>query len=359
MRFFLCRWVPQAVALGFALAAAGAGQARISAPAPAPVNLHPQLSADATPVAFYRQIPAQDFGKLVVNAFENARFSRAGTRKLQDGRVVYTFVRTVTLSQGPRDIRVLVRTDGDVDKHGRCQACFLRLADVLGVDTLRWAPSEEAVTQVPAAERLAAMPWIDQYTLSSVIFPAVDQAYAHIRVAGQRWMNPGSGFNYRPRWEGEKNLYDNAFAGVPRAALKTAIVDAWRAAGFVFQGEEGDAAESSVSTLRFVFPLAPGGSDGVVYKLGLVSQVDASGQCQTCETQDQFDAYQTLPPAGLAGMVDRLTLQSRFSAARAQAYDRLKQATQRYVRPNSTFVVPPAPAPLGSPRPQPLPVAVT
>ena len=58
-------------------------------------------------------------------------------------------------------------------------------------------------------------------------------------------------------------------------------------------------------------------------------------------------------------MSSRLTLESRFTAARMQALEKLKSGTEHYLRPETVFTIPPKPAPLGSPRPQIQPPIVT
>ena len=58
-------------------------------------------------------------------------------------------------------------------------------------------------------------------------------------------------------------------------------------------------------------------------------------------------------------MSSRLTLESRFTAARMQALEKLKSGTEHYLRPETVFTLPPKPAPLGSPRPQIQPPIVT
>lgn len=320
-----------------------------------PLDLHPRGS-DAVAVAGYQGVKADAWRKQVQSAFERAGFALKQTRKGPGGVVAYRFEKQVALSQGPRNVEVEVRTDGQVDAQGRCVACFLRLADVQGLDApARLSPGE--VRETPAKERLTALPWLDQYTLSRAIFPALDQAYADMRTAGQAWQMPNMPFRYEPRWRGDSNVHQNAYAGQTPAQLKALIVGAWTAAGFVLVKELP--VGTNEIRLEFAFPMSKNSAEGVAYPIRLVLQTDAQGLCQTCETQDEFNPHQSLPPAGLAGMRDRLSLQSRFSAARKLAYDKLKAASEGQLRSGSTFLTPPEPAALGSPAPRVLPPAVT
>ena len=157
--------------------------------------------------------------------------------------------------------------------------------------------------------------------------------------------------------------------------LKTAIIDSYRAAGFTFVNDDQLDAAIGRSELEFSFPLDPDkGAGGVVYKVSLAAQFhdrNASGSgtssksssnssnCYPCEMSEAYDPYQQLPPAGLSGMTNRLSLEPRFAAARTLALERLKAATERYLRPGTLFLTPAKPAALGSPRPTIIPMAVT
>lgn len=321
-----------------------------------PLDLHPRGS-DAVAVAGYQGVKADVWRKQVQSAFEREGFVLKQTRQGPGGSLTDRFEKQVALSQGPRSIALELRTDGQVDAQGRCVTCFLRLADVQGLDAPpRQSPSELA-QGILTRERLTVLPWLDQYTLSRAIFPAIDQAYADIRAAGQAWQIPSMPFRYEPRWRGDINVHQNAYAGQTPAQVKALIVGAWTAAGFVLVKESPMGTDGTL--LEFAFPMSEKSAEGVAYPIRLINQVDAKGLCQTCETQDEFDPHQSLPPAGLAGMRDRLSLQSRFSAARKLAYDKLKAASEGQLRSGSSLLTPPEPAALGSPAPRVLPPAVT
>ena len=318
-----------------------------------PLDLHPRGS-DAVAVAGYQGVKADVWRKQVQSAFERAGFVLQQTRKGPGGLLAYRFEKQVALSQGPRSVEVEVRTDGQVDAQGHCVTCFLRLTNVQGLDEPR---PQTPDAYVRAAERLVVLPWLDQYALSRTIFPAIDQAYADMRTAGQAWQMPNMPYRYEPRWRGDSNVHQNAYAGQTPAQVKALIVGAWTAAGFVLVKELPIGTDEI--RLEFSFPMSKNLAEGVAYPIRLINQTGANGLCQTCETQDVFDPHQSLPPAGLAGMRDRLSLQSRFSSVRKLAYDKLKAASEGQLRSGSTFLTPPEPAALGSPAPRVLPPAVT
>lgn len=308
----------------------------------APILLHPRSTPSALPVATYRGLKVGDFRQLVKSAFEGAGFTQATVTTTKEGAARYHFMAAVPVDSQLHRIAVVVAADENADRNGRCAPCFLRL------------------TTLPELAVLQKLPWLTQYELSSTLFPAIDQAYARIQRQGQAFMDASQGFSYRHQWQGERNLLENAFAGIDLPALQAATIEAYRAAGFVFVGDMSKDPAQGRSELVFSFPIDPDqASAGVVYKLSLWSQLDARGACATCEMREAYDPYQPLPPAGVSGMPARWTLESRFTAARALAFERLRDATARHLRPRTSFVVPPKPAPLGSPRPARAPIVVT
>lgn len=326
-------------ALAIILGMASPGSASVEF-AGAPILLHPRPGTNTVPVAAYRNIRREDFRKLVVGAFENAGFALTAMDSSKDGAARYHFLYPLKVGRDTQKIRLVLRVDEHLDRSGRCADCFLRLADLVDVAALQ------------------KLPWMDQYEASSRIFPAIDDAFASIRANGQRFLVAGSGFHYRNWWRGERNLHENSYTGIDLPGLKSAIVDAYRAAGFTPVPDQEDEAGSK-TVLVFSFPIDPARAPGVVYKVLLPSRLDERGICNPCETWEAYDPYQPLPPSGLSGMSSRLTLESRFTAARELAYQRLKETTERYLRPGTVFTVPPKQAPLGSPRPAPMPVVVT
>jgi hypothetical protein len=173
-------------------------------------------------------------------------------------------------------------------------------------------------------------------------------------------MDARFGFHYQDQWRGERNLYENSFIGVGLPDLKAVTIASYRAAGFTFVGDD-DQKDSAMSRSELVFscPVDPDQAAGVAYKVMLAGQFNEHGACFPCEMREVYDPYQQLPPAGLSGISNRLSLESRFTAARTLAFDQLKGATERYLRPGTEFFVPPKPAPLGSPRPRPIPPVPT
>ena len=304
-----------------------------------PIMLHERTSPNAFPVAIYRGIKVDDFRKLVISAFESARFSLTAIEKSKDGTAQYKFFYSVATGGKIQRVDVVLRVDENLDKSKRCANCFLRL------------------TMIPDLPSLQSSSWMLQYDLSRQVFSAIDQAYASIHDLGRKSMDVDFGFNYKNKWRGEKNLYENSFVGIDPSSLRTMIIDAYSVAGFKLAGDTKK--DSIFSELTFSFPIAPDQTEGVVYKISLASQLDASNRCYPCEISEVYDPYQRLPATGLSGMSSRLTLESRFTAARMQALEKLKSGTEHYLRPETVFTIPPKPAPLGSPRPQIQPAAVT
>jgi hypothetical protein len=307
----------------------------------APVLLHPRRTSNGLPVAIYQDTKLENFRKLVIGAFEDSRFSLTSIAKTKDGATQYKFSYPVPVGRNVQSIEVVVRVDENLDKSNRCARCFLRLAEL---------------PDLPALQKL---PWMTQYEVSGHVFPAIDRAFAKIRADGQSVMDASFGFNYQDQWQGERNLYGNSFVGIDLPGLKAATIDSYRVAGFRFMGDDQKEPATGRSELVFSFPIDPDQPEGVVYKILLVDLLDERGNCYPCEISEAYDPYQQLPPAGLSGMSNRLSLESRFTAARTLAFERLEVSTERYLRPRSMFLVPPKPAPLGSPRPRPVPAVVT
>ncbi|WP_156909322.1 hypothetical protein [Ottowia thiooxydans] len=306
-----------------------------------PLQLHPQVTAGPMPTAIYSNIKIDNFRKLVIGAFEDANFSLVSITKAKDEETYYKFSYSVPVGKNNHSTEMVVRVDENLDKNKKCARCFLRQVSL------------------PEFSALTDLPWMAQYELSSSIYPAIDQAFATIRVNGQAYMDKGYVFNYKNRWHGERNLYNNSFVGIELSALKAAVINSYRTAGFIFVGEQEKDSSVNVLELSFSFPINPDQGGGAVYKVILANQIDLNRACYPCEMQESYDPYQQLPAAGLSGMSNRLTLEARFAAARTLAFEKLKSATERYLRPRSVFVVPTKPAPLGSPRPSPVPVVVT
>lgn len=308
----------------------------------APLLLHPRLSSNTLPVAAYRDIKVEEFRKLVIGAFEEARFSHVAVERTKDGATHYRFSYTVPVGKGVQNVALLVRVNETLDKRNRCAPCFLRLAEL---------------PDIPSLQRL---PWMTQYALSSAIFPAIDRAFGHIRANGQAALDKNFPFDYQNQWHGERNLQDNAFVGIGFVDLKAATINAYRAAGFTLVSDAQADLTNSRSELVFSFPIDPDQTAGVVYKVIVAAQFNEHGKvCYPCELKESYDPYQQLPATGLTGMSSRLTLESRFTAARTLAFERLKQGLGHYLRPGTDFLVPPKSAPLGSPRPSPARFVVT
>lgn len=305
----------------------------------APILLHPSTASEAFAIAAYKGMQAENFSKMVSTAFENAGFSSRTSERMKDGTVRYTFAYPVAMEGQVQNIEVVLRTDENIDKKGRCATCFLR------------------TTVLTDFAHLQQAPWMLQYAVNRQVLPAIDQAYASIQQDGQAFMDGSLGFDYKNQWQGEKNLYENSFVGIEQTSLKSTVIDAYRAAGFIFQGDIRK--DLRVSDLVFSFPVDPDQAEGVVYKISLASQLDASDRCYPCEITEVYDPYQKLPAAGLSGMSKRLTLESRFAASRALALEKLKNSTAQFLRAGTMFTMPPKPAPLGSPRPHIRPMTVT
>lgn len=311
-------------------------------PSHAPLLLHPRLSPNTLPVAAYRDIKVEDLRKIVISAFEDSQFSLTTMEKTKDGETHYKFSYPVPVGKGVHNIELLVRVNENLDKHKRCANCFLRLAEL---------------PDLPALRNLL---WMAQYEVSSAIFPAIDRAFGKIRANGQFAMDRSFQFEYRDQWKGERNLYENSFVGIDLSDLKAATIDSYRAAGFTFVRDDQKESTEARSELVFSFPIDPDQAAGVVYKVVLAAQFNERGRgCYPCEMKEAYDPYQQLPPAGLLGISNRLSLESRFTAARSLAFERLRSGTEQYLRPRTVFLVPPKPAPLGSPRPAPVPAVAT
>jgi hypothetical protein len=149
----------------------------------------------------------------------------------------------------------------------------------------------------------------------------------------------------------------NSYVGVKFSSLERDVIQAYRNAGFLFSEER--VVDNLSTLLTFSFPITGDGKEGVVYRVYFFTQLTPDGLCTRCNMFESYDPYQKLPQLGVSAIPDRLTLESRFSAARTRAFELLKDSTLRYLRPGTDFVIPPKPVPLGSPIPAPSPPVVT
>lgn len=276
---------------------------------------------------------------MVGKAFQKSGFSLVAVDEQKGKSTVFQF----RFDADPKSRlapTVLMSADELPDSRRRCNPCFLRFAEIKNVQEIK------------------ALPWMAQYDLSARLIPAIDNAYSTIESVGREHLDPAFPFSYKREWEGEKNLYGNSFVGISLPGLKEAVVRAYRSAGFVPIENELPSRPSELA-LTFSFPVDPARDGGVVYKVMIYSQYDADGHCHPCEVAEQYDPYQQLPAAGLSGVLNRATLESRFTTARSAAFESMRSELERYLRPRSAFLVPPKRAPLGSPPPPPTPPVVT
>lgn len=306
-----------------------------------PFFIHYSERRSEVPIAIYDGIRIEDFRKLVIAAFEQSGFSLVEVIERKDLATSFKFSYPMGSTKGVARIFLVVRVNENPGRKGFCGSCFLRDPELIGASSVSEAT------------------WMAQYELSSRIFPDMDRAFLQIQSSAKKYMNEKFGFNYRLQWKGEKNLFENSFVGARLPDLKALIVQSFRDAGFAFVGDDTEGVLAKSSYLTFQFPVDPESNAGAIYKVWLSSQFDADGSCHPCEVVESYDSHQSLPASGLMGMASRLTLESRFAASRILAYDKMKAATEKYLKPGSTFSVPPKQAPLGSPRPRLLPPVVT
>lgn len=307
--------------------------------APSVLDLTYKVGRPTFPAAAYRNISVAEFRLLVRKAFQASGFSFVSVDEQKGKSTIIQFDLIVDpkINLNPK---IRISTDELLDGRRRCNPCFLRFAEI---------------SNAPEIKRL---PWMAQYDLSALLVPAIDKAYSNIEASGREHLDPSFGFNYKHQWMGEKNLFGNSYAGISLPDLKERIVNAYRNAGFI--PIEGDInSKTSSLELTFSFPIDPPKDGGAVYKLNILSQYDAGGHCYPCEVVEMYNPYQRLPPAGLSGVLNRATLESRFSAARNTAFENIRTDLERYLRPRSGFSMPSKTAPLGSPPPPPTPIVVT
>ncbi|MDQ0070543.1 hypothetical protein J2W34_002328 [Variovorax boronicumulans] len=294
----------------------------------------------ALPVATYRGMSTSEFRSMVRKAFQESGFTFVSANSQKDKPTVIRFELIIN-PKTEINPTILVSIDESLlDSRRNCNPCFLRF------------------TEISNEQEMKALPWMMQYKLTSLLLPAIDKAYSNIELSGRTHLAPSFSFNYKPQWKGEKNLFGNSYTGIGLPDLKERLINAYRSAGFT-PIENDVNLKSSELDLIFSFPIDPAKDGGAVYKLKINSQFDANGHCYPCEITENYDPYQRLPPAGLSGVFDRATLESRFSAARSTAFENMRIDLESYLRPRSGFTVPAKLAPLGSPRPPPTPIAVT
>lgn len=303
------------------------------------LDLSYRATGSALPVAAYENISSEDFRSMVRKAFQQAGFSQVSVDHLKNGAQAMRF-RFDLKSTANFRAEVLVHFDELLDGRKRCAPCFLRRAEIDNSPSMRM------------------LPWMDQYDLNAALVPAIDQAFFTLESSGRKYLVPSFEFAYRQQWTGERNLFGNSFVGISLPDLKQKIVHAYRRAGFIPAAVEASSRNADME-LAFVFPLDPSNDAGAIYKVNIFSQYDKRGDCHPCEVVENYNPHQQLPAAGLSGVLSRATLESRFTAARDAAYEGVRIELERYLRPRSTFSIPPKPAALGSPPPKLTPPAAT
>jgi hypothetical protein len=299
-----------------------------------PIELHKNYLSNAMPIAVYKNIKIDDFKKLIVMAFEGSNFSLVSITETRDQDTLYKFSYPISFDEKLQNINLILRTNETKDSKKRCADCFLRIHQKIDDANVK------------------TLPWMTQYELSSKFFPDIDKAYYEIQRNGQKYMDQKFGFNYKNQWSGERNLWPtgNAFVGVSLSDLKRQVTQAYTEAGFVLRQDTSQGEKVSPLELIFNFPMDAEKIGGVVYKIRFLNQFGMNDVCYPCEVAEIYDPHQQLPAAGILGIPDRLTLESRFIAGRARAYEQLKTQAARYLRPRTVFLIPSKPAPLGSPR---------
>jgi hypothetical protein len=303
--------------------------------------LHYKGGHPTFPAAAYRNISVAEFRSMVRRSFQASGFSFVSAEEQKDKSTIFRFNLAADPQTGP-SAKISASTDELLDGKKRCAPCFLRF------------------TEINNAAEIGTLPWMAQYDLTALVMQGIDKAYSNIEASGREHLDSSFGFNYKPQWKGERNLLGNSYTGIGLPDLKERIVNAYRNAGFT--PIEGKSNSKTGLELTFSFPLDPtkdGG--GAIYELGIAGQYDTNGHCYPCEVIEAYNPYQRLPPAGLSGVLNRATLESRFSAARSTAFENMRIDLERYLRPRSGFSIPDKPAPLGSPLPPAikLPVVVT
>jgi hypothetical protein len=303
-----------------------------------PISLYPISGPVAFPVARFQKIKVADFRKLIISSFEESDFEFASIKKTSSGQAWYKFNYLFPSNFGENRLVLSVLVDDEVGERSVCENCFLR----------RPAVAEDYLNK--------NIPWITQYDVSREMFLNVDKAYARISEKGKPYIDKSIGFDYRKIWNEERSLGQNSFTNVGLMELKSTITDAFVKAGFVSVGDSNAAQTSRYSELSFYYPINPENKAGIVYKFWIFAQFSETGSCFSCEVSESFDVYQPLPASGLTGVLSRLSLDSRFTAARTRAFADFKNSTERHLRPGTTFKVPPKEGTLGRTRPQFIPI---
>jgi hypothetical protein len=295
-----------------------------------PLAFHKRYES-SMPVAIYKDIKAEDLKKMIVTAFKESNFSLISINEAADQGTLYNFSYKIEFDGKIHTVNLVTRSNGNVNSQKRCANCFLRFTNF----------SDDSFAK--------NLPWMVQYELSSKVFPDLDKAYDKIKMNGQKYMDQQFGFDYKNQWQGERNSssYGNAFIGIDISTLKREVIKAYTDAGFNLSQERS----SGLNSLSIVFSFPIDNEEkreGVVYIVHFLNQFSSNEFCSPCEVTEAYNPYQKLPAAGILGIQNRLTLESRFSSSRERAFELLNNSTARYLRPRTTFLIPPKPAPLGS-----------
>lgn len=303
-----------------------------------PIDIYKEPNPRALPVAIYEKIPKEEFRKLIIVTLAENNFTFISTTEELEKEVTHNFLYSFYSGEKFIKINVAIGTNENLDVKMKCVNCFLKLPKITNIQTIK------------------SLPWLVQYDLMNSLFSDMDKMYASIKINGLRYMDKKFGFDYEKKWNGERNFsaFGNSLVDVNLLDLKQEVIKSYVNAGFLFIRDKN--INENTLTLIFNYPINVENKEGVVYGISFLNQLNDNKFCHPCEITETYDPHQKLPAVGILGVADRLTLESRFIAARARAFELLKNATSRYLRPRTTFVVPPKPAPLGSPRHIPPPI---
>lgn len=300
----------------------------------------------ALALSSYKGIGLGTFEKTVLSGLTAEGFVLDSTNRERDKdgqhNILMKFKYPLPIGDTSAPPLIVVKVDGTLDRSGNCVLCFLR------------GP------YIEDHRALMKSSWMERYELRFQVNSRLDKSVSRVQGDLLKFaQNPA--ITTETYWTGEENTEkdSNSFIVLSPAELKAKLVTQLSSAGFVFIDESNPWKLENSVFLNFIYPYTTGERMGAKYEIIINSQLDKNGNCYPCEVRESFDPYQNLPAPGLAGVLDRATISTRFYSSLSAAQDQMQSTLSQYLRPKTQFFRLKSSVTLGTPRPRPRPLVVT
>lgn len=300
----------------------------------------------ALALSSYKGISLDAFEKAVASGFSSEGFTVDSIRRERDKdgqkNIEMKFKYPLESGDSSAPPLIIVKIDGVPDRNGKCILCFLRGPYIEDPKTLN------------------KLSWMEKYEIKYQINSRLDNSIKRIQDNLLKFSENPS-ITTEKYYSGELNTEkdSNSFIAISPSELKKTLISQLSSAGFILINESNPLKIENSFYLDFIYPYSSSETIGAQYRILIQSQLDKSGNCYPCEVKELFDPYQNLPAPGLAGILDRATISTRFYSSLSAAQDQMQSSLSPYLRPRTNFFRMKSSVTLGTPRPRPIYPVVT